>query len=71
MDALLPPGVELTLLSGIPPRVAAAATPFRSVASLDEAVGRLRSRAGPEGLLAVMDGSGPIVPLTDGARPEG
>ena len=71
MDALLPPGVELTLLSGVPPRVAAAATPFRPVASLDEAVGRLRSRAGPEGLLAVMDGSGPIVPLTDGLRPEG
>jgi nickel-dependent lactate racemase len=67
MEALLPPGVELLLLSGLPARQANSALPFRPVASLDEAVDRLRGRAGPDGLLAVMDGSGPIVPLTDGA----
>lgn len=70
MEALLPPRVELLLLSNLPARLANSALPFRPVASLDEAVARLRGRAGTEGLLAVMDGSGPIVPLTDGARPE-
>ena len=71
MEALLPRRVELTLLSGLPPHLAASATPFRPVTTLDEAVGRLRSRAGPEGLLAVMDGSGPVVPLLDGYRTDG
>lgn len=68
MEALLPPRVELLLLSGLPARLANSALPFRPVASPDDAVARLRRRAGTEGLLAVMDGTGPIVPLTDGAR---
>ncbi|MFQ6672680.1 MAG: hypothetical protein ACE5KY_05220, partial [Candidatus Tectimicrobiota bacterium] len=69
MEALLPSGVELLLLSDLPANVATSSTPFRPVATLDEAVGRLRGRAGRDGLLAVMDGTGPIVPLTDGYRP--
>ncbi|MFQ5893612.1 MAG: lactate racemase domain-containing protein [Nitrospinota bacterium] len=70
MEALLPSGVELLLLSDLPAKAATSATPFRPVASVEEAVGRLRGRAGPSGLLAVMDGSGPIVPIPDGHRPE-
>jgi hypothetical protein len=66
MESILPPRVELLLLSGIPGRLASRATPFRPVASLAEAVERLRRRAGPEGLLALMDGTGPVVPITDG-----
>jgi hypothetical protein len=71
MEALLPPGVELLLLSRLPSKLATSATPFKPVATLDEAVGRLRGRVGADGLLAVVDGSGPIVPLLDGRRPEG
>lgn len=70
MEALLPRGVELLLLSNLPEKQTVSATPFRPVATLEEAVGRLRERAGPKGLLAVMDGSGPIVPLTDGFASE-
>jgi nickel-dependent lactate racemase len=70
MEALLPRGVELLLLSRMPKKLASSATPFKPVASVDEAVSRLRERAGPDGLMAVMDGSGPIVPLLDGYRAE-
>lgn len=63
METLLPPYVELMLLSRLPDKEITSATPFRPVATLEEAVSRLRARAGPEGLLAVMDGSGPVVPL--------
>ena len=70
MEALLPPGVELLLLSGLPAEAASSAVPFRPIASIEEAVGRLRGRVGPDGLMAVMDGSGPMVPLLDGYRPE-
>lgn len=69
MEALLPPGVELCLLSGIPARKTTHASPFRPVADLEEAVSRLRGRAGPDGLLAVMDGSGPVIPIVNGYMP--